>query len=114
MFVTTVLALAALAQPQTPSVDPRAFDLRCLIRASQLRERTEGEMQVNAQMMAIFYFGRVDARIPEDEIEARLLREAIALEERDEGTDLTACGTFMAERGRLLSDIGEGLEAQGQ
>jgi hypothetical protein len=110
-MLLAALLLSAAVQ-DAPRADPVAFDLRCLIIASQLR--SSGDSQTSALGMAagLFFFGRVDARLAEAEIEARMDEEARALANVDRQTAIRACGTFMSERGRALTAIGQRLEAR--
>jgi len=113
MFLTGLLLSAALAQAE-PRVDPITFDLRCLLLSAGLRESDNAEARSSGEKAALFFFGRVDSRVPQAQLEARLVREAQALQGLDRGAALRACGTFMQERGQLLSEIGGRLEARGQ
>lgn len=113
MFLTGLLLSAAVAQAE-PRVDPVTFDLRCLIVAAQLRENPDPEIARNGEMAGLFFFGRVDARVPEAQLEARLMREVEALQRLNAQTMLRDCGEFMSARGQLLVEIGGRLEARGQ
>ena len=112
-MLAIALLLGSLAQA-VPAVDPETFDLQCFIASSQLQQTAAGDVRATATAAAMFFLGRVDAKIPSAELEERLFREGMALQGRDLRPLWQGCGAFMQERGRAISEIGARITAREQ
>jgi hypothetical protein len=109
-MVLAALLLSAL-QPGTQP-DPLTFDLHCMIAASSMRESQDPSARANGTAAALFFFGRVDARLSEAELERRLVAESAAILAEDRGQLMRACGAFMSARGQALIGIGQRISAR--
>ena len=112
-MILAALLVATLAQAE-PSPDPLTFDLRCLIVSASLRESQEANVRAAAAGATLFFFGRVDARLPEAELEQRLTAETAAVLAGDRGQMMRACGAFMQARGQAMMAIGQRMTARAQ
>ena len=112
-MILAALLLSTLAQAE-PQPDPLTFDLRCMIVAGSLRESPDANLRAAAAGASLFFFGRVDARLPEAELEQRLTAEAAAVLAGDRGQMMRACGAFMQARGQAMMAIGQRMTARAQ
>jgi hypothetical protein len=105
-----LLALQSAGSPGT-----LGFDVRCMIALGQMAQSADGETRAAANSASQYYFGRIDSRVPDGELEATLIRETRGMPERLDPQLLQACGTFMAGRGQRLSEVGRRIgEREGQ
>ena len=112
-MVLAALLLSTLAQAEPPP-DPLTFDLRCLIVSANLRQSQDANVRAAASGATLFFFGRVDARLSDAELERRLTQEAAAVSAGDRGELTRACGAFMQARGQALIEVGQRMTAREQ
>jgi hypothetical protein len=110
-MILAALLLSTLAQAEPPP-DPLTFDLRCMVVASILRESQEPGVRAAGTGAALFFFGRVDARLSDAELERRLAAEAATIRPEDHGQMMRACGAFMQARGQALIAVGQRIAAR--
>ena len=100
-----LLALQGGAAPGTLT-----FDVRCMIALGQLGASGDQQVRAAASTASQFYFGRIDARVPDAELEAVLVRETRDMTEAPSAQLLEACGAYMAGRGERLAEAGRRME----
>lgn len=110
-MLLAALLIAAQALPDAPPAPDTAFDIRCLLAGGLLIGAEDEEVRAAAPLFTMFYLGRVDARIPDHELESNLRREIAALDEEQLDSLLVACGEYMETRGNRLQDMGGRLES---
>lgn len=106
-------ALAATLVAASPA-DRREKDLQCLVAVQEAASQADETTKAALENATMYYFGRVDAAIPQNELEDRLLATAKAIEGKPLGPILQECGNYMAERGKLWIDLGTRLQARGE
>ena len=104
--------LLGASTPSAAAQDSESFDLRCLILTAQLRQSEDATVRQAGEGASYFFFGRVDARVPESELEDRMWQESQAMLHEDLQAILQACGNLMQERGRMLIDVGNRIQAR--
>lgn len=112
-MLAAALLLSALAQADR-TADTTRFDLRCMVVTAMMRDHPDAQIRAAAASASIFFFARLDARIGERELEARLVEEAAAVDGMDRQDLARACGAFMTERGQALTAIGDRITARTQ
>lgn len=112
-MMLAALFLSAQA-PSGPPTDPLAFDLHCMIATASLRDSPDPTIRANGTAAALFFFGRVDARLSEAELERRIVAETPPVQHEDRVQLMHACGQFMSERGQVLVGIGQRISAREQ
>ena len=110
-MILAALFVSTFAQ-SSPQPDPLTFDLRCMIAASNLRESTDATARASGTAAALFYFGRIDARLTEAELERRLAAEAAIIPTENRSQLMRDCGAFMSARGQALIRIGQRISAR--
>jgi len=104
----TALALSAVQLPE--QFDSATFDLRCMLVIGSMLDQVPEEQRPHFAAGSLFFFGRVDVRLSEAEIEGRVPREIEAIDAGDRAALLQACGEFMSARGRVLTTMGQRTE----
>jgi hypothetical protein len=112
-MILAALLLSTLAQAEQPP-DPLTFDLRCMIVAASLRESQDANTRAAASGASLFFFGRVDSRLTEAELERRLTEESAAVLAGNRAEIMRACGAFMQVRGQAMIAIGQRMMARGR
>ena len=107
LFVAVLAAIAAA--PADTARDVEA-DLRCMIGATAAADRVADD-KVRQQLLgaAAFYMGRIDARMSERQIEARMVAMAPAMPSIDWQREMTACGEYLRQRGSSFQALGARL-----
>ena len=100
-----LLALQGSGAPGTLT-----FDVRCMIALGQLGASGDQQVRTAASTASQFFFGRIDARVPDAELEAVLVRETRDMAEAPGAELLAACGAYMAGRGERLAEAGRRME----
>lgn len=104
--------LLAFQAPATGSADALAFDVRCLILSSGLRENDDPNLRQAAEVMSNYFFGRVDGRAPDADLAALITAEMAAMADADPQAAIQACGRELEERGRRMVEAGARIEAR--
>jgi len=85
------------------------FDVRCMIALGQLARSTEPTYRQAGETGSQYYFGRIDARVRDDQLEETLLRETRGMREDQQAETLRACGAFLELRDQRLTEAGRRL-----
>ena len=104
------LVLAAVQAATPVPSDPLAFDLRCFLVTAALRGSTDEAARAAGEQAALYYFGRIDGRMPGLDLEAALTREALQIRDEDRPALLTACGEVLTRRGRAVAEAGRRMQ----
>lgn len=113
IFPALLLAAQATTAAAIPS-DPTLFDLRCLVVMANLSEHEEQTFKHAGQMGVFYFLGRLDGRLPSEDVAPLLEREFEAIEEQDPGPYLKACGELMEVRGQQLVEWSQQNEVNSQ
>ena len=100
------LGAALLLMLQAGAPGTLNFDVRCMIALGQMAETTDQETRAAASTASQYYFGRIDGRVPDGQLEAALVGETRGMPAEPSPQLLQACGTYMAARGQRLAEVG--------
>jgi hypothetical protein len=109
-MILAALLLSVATQPGVQA-DPLEFDLRCLVAAGNLRNSPDPNVRAASTGVASFFFGRVDVRLSEVELQRRLAAESTGMAGVDLNQLTRDCGAFMSARGEALIRIGQRISA---
>lgn len=107
-----VIGLSLLAAAAAADQDRAAFDIQCVIATQAAMINAKPEMKLMLMSAMTYFTGRVDAEIPEAELENRLIAQSKTLEGTQVGPLLQQCGAFMKTRGEAWTDIGRRLQSR--
>jgi hypothetical protein len=93
--------------------DKTMADLRCLVAISEISSNMEKAAPGSSLAAAMYYFGRLDGRTPDLNIEDAVVGLANKMTRQDIGTEAIRCGGELRERGAALKSMGERLIARG-
>jgi hypothetical protein len=107
-----ILAVAMAAVVHADGAPPTA-DIRCLMVGMQLSTATDTNQRTGANMLTIYYFGRLEhysAKVLED----ALFKEYVAFKPADFQLEAERCGKSLMEKGQVITKIGEDLVQRGR
>jgi hypothetical protein len=108
LLLAVLLAVPAGAQAN-PAEDQTPI-LRCLIATSLLGQSEDKALASAGTMGSLYWLGRLDSSLSEDEIENRITAISDKLTQADIRLDLQRCGTEMQQRGDMMQRIGAKLK----
>ena len=104
-----VLALMTAGTAQAQARDAEA-DLRCMIGATAAAERvTDAALKQQLMGAAAFYMGRIDGRLTDAQIEAKMREMAPTMQSVDWQREMAACGEYLRQRGNSFRALGARL-----
>jgi RecB family exonuclease len=108
--IAAALAVLAGGASPAPAVRDAETDLRCMIGATVASERADDD-KVKQQLLgaAAFYMGRIDSRLTDAQVEAKMVEMAPTMASVDWQQEMTACGEYMRQRGGSFQEIGARL-----
>jgi hypothetical protein len=102
-----LLALQGGAVPGSLS-----FDVRCMITFGQLSQSDDATVRSAASTASQYYFGRIDGRVADAELEAVIWRETRTMRTDEQAALVQACAAHMQRRGQRLAEIGNRISAR--
>src|SRR6187551_3255570 len=108
LVLTGLLAGALLCGPvsaATPANADREADLRCVIIARGMSASPDESMKAASAMAAFYFFGRLEGREPNLDLEQALANEMAAMKSMDVRAEATRCGDELVNRGSELRAI---------
>jgi hypothetical protein len=102
-----LLALQGVGAPGTLT-----FDVRCMIVLGQLSQSDDPTMRAAASTASQYYFGRIDGRVADAELEAAIWRETRGMREEEQAPLVQACAAHMQARGERLVEVGNRISAR--
>ena len=109
MSVAAALLLALRGAGAPTSL---TFDVRCMVVLGQLAQSGEESMRAAASTASQYYFGRIDGRVPDAELEEAIWRETRGLRVDERQQIVQACATHMQQRGQRLVEVGNRIGAR--
>ncbi|HEX3809934.1 MAG TPA: hypothetical protein VHW02_09555 [Rhizomicrobium sp.] len=112
--VTTalILSIPSHAQSETslPKLDsPMTADVQCLVAIMETREKIDRLMPGVSQGLVMYYFGKLDGRNPNLDLETMIRDVSHKMSSTDIGAADMRCGRQLTKRGLYLSTIGQHL-----
>jgi hypothetical protein len=111
--LSLLIAVAMASVVHAEATAPPPADIRCLMVGMQLSTATDTNQRTGANMLTIYYFGRLEhysAKVLED----ALFTEYVALKPTDFQSEAERCGKSLMEKGQAITKIGENLVHRGQ
>lgn len=102
-----LLALQSAGSPGTTT-----FDVRCMIVLGQLAQSQDQNVRSAASTASQYYFGRIDGRIADGQLEETIWRESRGLRADQREQIVQACASHMQARGQRLVEIGGRIGAR--
>jgi hypothetical protein len=115
-YLTGLVMLMALASPakllaQRPE---DTADIRCVAVALKMTEMPSTEQKSAGLMMAVFYLGRLDGRVPNLDIEKLIVEQVGKMSNADYSSEAIRCGKSLSEKGQKITQIGQKLSQLGR
>jgi hypothetical protein len=120
LLLAAALALGALPAAASPTRPPATVaasgeattttDLRCLFVSGALAQSDDPDLK-NIGTLSLFYFwGRIEGRMPADEVAARLIDEARKMTPDEIKAQAQTCANLSKAASQALSDISDTLQ----
>ena len=106
------VAAALLLALQTATPGTLTFDVRCMIALGQMSQSGDQTARSAASTASQYFFGRIDGRVPDAELEAAIWRETRTMREDEGMRIIPACAEYMQARGQRLVDVGNRIGAR--
>ena len=82
------------------------FDVRCMDAFGQLSQSGDQTVRAAASTASQYYFGRIDGRVADAELEEAIWRETRAMRAEEQPALVQACAAQMQRRGERLVEVG--------
>lgn len=104
-------AAAALMLAASPAAAQNINqDVRCLMVSNLFSVAAKDpKARQLAAIAGFFYLGRLDGRLTDAQLEARIKSEQASLTNANAGSTMQRCGEYMQQRGKALQTIGRKL-----
>lgn len=112
LLIAAITGLAVAVPASAQAVDP---DVQCLLASNAFSslEKDPAKKQMAASA-ALFYAGRLDARLNPAQIKAKVLASGKSLNQQNAGTIMTACAKQLQAKQKALQAMGQEIaRAQG-
>lgn len=104
------MAAALAASGSVAAAQDVGQDVRCLLVSNAFSAGAKDPKARQLAMMAgFFYLGRLDGRLSDAQLEARIKAEQATLNNANAVPTMQRCGERMQQRGRALQAIGRNL-----
>jgi hypothetical protein len=115
-MLISMLALTMAGAQAAPAADPTVMDLRCLAAAGALTNvpEADAETKQSGVLLATYYLGRLDGRVPDLDVEKGLNEQIPALKDADLEALLKSCAALAHERASKLETMGQGSSPAGE
>ena len=108
VFATSLAATGAQAADTDVTSDGR-----CMVGAAAMAQNTDPKVQNAGLMAGLYYLGKLDGREPNLDLEARLKQELAQMKPAEMVAEAQRCGAQLTARGKMVTEIGARLQAQG-
>lgn len=106
----TAALLLALQSGGVPGT--LTFDVRCMIVLGQLAQSEDQNVRTAASTASQYYFGRIDGRVADAQLEETIWRESRELRADQRQQIVQACASHMQARGQRLVEVGTRIGAR--
>lgn len=106
------MSIASSAQAQAPAASSASEDLRCFVATSLLAASGDDSIKQIGQMGALYFMGRVDAKLSDKELEDQMFAVGQGLTEADTRAMLVRCGNVLQQRGTKIQEISKRVQAR--
>jgi hypothetical protein len=113
-IVIAALSSLCAALARADSASEAVPDVRCLIVGMYMRKSDDGRARAAGLGLALFHFGRLDARESGPNLEELNASEAMKMTPADLKSEAARCGSEADEKGKQLQLIGQHLVQRGQ
>lgn len=113
--VWLMLCIAIVCEPALGSEAAHNYavlDVRCVVVALRMAEMAEPQRRVAGTMLALYYLGRLDGRVPDNELEGLIERETGKMTEAEFRANAVRCGKALALKGQEIQKIGAELSSK--
>ncbi len=100
-------------QAQAQDLDTRS-DVRCLVVGMRFAALSDPTYKSAGMMLSLYYFGRLDARVPKLDLGDLTAKEVSAMTPADYSSEAKRCGGNLTDKGQELTRIGTDLAARSQ
>ncbi|PLR22337.1 hypothetical protein SGCZBJ_18515 [Caulobacter zeae] len=106
------LSIASSAQAQAPAASSPSEDLRCFVVTSLLAASDDESAKQIGQMGALYFMGRIDAKLSDKKIEDQMVALSAGLTEADTRAMLVRCGGELEKRGATMQEISKRVQVR--
>jgi hypothetical protein len=108
------LLIASLSAGRPALADPITDDVRCFVLTLQMMESQNATEKMAALMAHSYYLGKIDGRMPDIDLEERVIAELAYMSKPDFfRAEATRCGREMTARGQAEKAMGEDMKKRG-
>jgi hypothetical protein len=111
--ILLLLAAVASFSPAQAEDVPSSADIRCLMIGMRMSAVADPNQRTGGNMLAIYYFGRLEKFSPK-QLEEAILKESLSVKPEDFLADSSRCGKILMEKGHVITQIGDDLVRRGQ
>ena len=94
--------------------DDTTDDVRCLVVSLEMASDQNATIKTSGTISAMYWFGRLDGRTPDLDLENRVLTEIAAMKPDDLKAEAVRCGAVLQARAKSMSEMGQDLQAKGR
>ncbi len=109
-----IAGLATGASAAGPKHADREADLRCIVIARGMSASPDESMKAASAMASFYFFGRIEGREPNLDLEQALANEMEAMKSMDVRAEATRCGDELVNRGSEMRAIDQGLQRRAE
>jgi hypothetical protein len=113
--VLTGVAMSIAMSGAARATDRRVVaDVKCVVVGLRMMQMTAQQQQGAGTMVALYYLGRLDSRVPDSEADGLIESEAEKMDAVDFRANAVRCGKGLALRGREIQKISADLSRKTQ
>ena len=113
LLLPMLLSTAAVAGDDDRAA-ATAQDVRCVVLALRLSGSDDAVMRASGMATTMYYLGRLDADAPGIDLESTLADAITKMTPDDLRAAGLTCGQTLMDRGKALTEAGQGLVKRGQ
>lgn len=109
-----LIAFSLICSSAQASNDESSADVRCVLVSINMGASGTAAQRAAAIMVAMYFFGRLDARLPRSDVERLIASESKKITRAELRTSATYCGTMIEEKGQEFARLGKDFERLNQ
>ena len=113
--LAALVAILTLSSTHARAQDAETIaDVHCVIVGAVLAGKTDTTQRAAGSLVAMYYIGRLDGRVPKLDLEELMIKESKAMTSSDFAAEAKRCGATLTARGQELTKIGKDMVEQAQ
>ena len=114
ILLSSVACLTVSARTAWATDSATVRDVRCVVVALHMLSAGAPEQRAAGMMVAMYYFGKIDARSPREDVENLIEQEARRMTPAVVRSDAARCGEPLQRKSEEITRIGMDLAAVGK